>query len=362
VSKCRLLYIVGQLGAGGLERQLGYLIQAMDRNRLHPRVAVWNYDEVAVNARRLKLLGVDLVAVPPIRSRLSRLLWLSRAAAVLGPDVVHSYSFYTNALVQPVARNAISVGSIRADFTRDRESTGSILGRICAQWPRAQICNSAAAKNKIARSRTIFKPSRVFLVRNALDLDQFPYKEMPAAGTPLIMGLGSLVSFKRWDRLIRVAHTLSRRGIRAQVVIVGDGPERSRLQSQIDHLGLNATVLLAGYREDVAETIGQATILVHSSDSEVCPNAVMEAMACGRAVVATDAGDTAELIRDGETGFVVPMSDENSLTERVVELVTNVPLARQMGMAGRDRAKTLFGCDRLVDETLGAYRSLGWAG
>jgi glycosyltransferase involved in cell wall biosynthesis len=99
---------------------------------------------------------------------------------------------------------------------------------------------------------------------------------------------------------------------------------------------------------------------VHTSDSEGCPNVVMEAMACGRAVVATDAGDVPTLVEDGKTGFVVPRGDEATLLARLVTLMTDHDLCRRMGEAGRAKAEQQFGLDRLVSETLAAYRAMGW--
>jgi glycosyltransferase involved in cell wall biosynthesis len=86
----------------------------------------------------------------------------------------------------------------------------------------------------------------------------------------------------------------------------------------------------------------------------------MEAMACGRAVVATDAGDVPELVEDGKTGFVVNRGDDAMLTDCMAALITNHALCRRMGEAGRAKAEREFGLDRLVSETLAAYRSMGW--
>jgi glycosyltransferase involved in cell wall biosynthesis len=88
----------------------------------------------------------------------------------------------------------------------------------------------------------------------------------------------------------------------------------------------------------------------------------MEAMACGRAVVATDVGDARYLIDEGRTGFVTPRGDAAALAERIAQLITDGALCRKMGGAGRSRAEQEFGLDRMVDETLAVYRSTGWRG
>jgi len=135
---------------------------------------------------------------------------------------------------------------------------------------------------------------------------------------------------------------------------------RELLEQQARELGVTDCVAFLGYTDNVADVLAHARFLVHTSDSEGCPNAVMEAMACGRAVVATDVGDVPSLVEDDKTGFVVPREDEATLLARMVTLLTNPDLCRRMGEAGRAKAERQFGLDRLVSETLAAYRAIGW--
>jgi len=86
----------------------------------------------------------------------------------------------------------------------------------------------------------------------------------------------------------------------------------------------------------------------------------MEAMACGRAVVATDAGDIPSLVDDGKTGFVVPRGDDTALVDRLEKLIVGRDLCKRMGEAGRAKAEREFGVDRLVSDTLAVYRAAGW--
>ena len=106
--------------------------------------------------------------------------------------------------------------------------------------------------------------------------------------------------------------------------------------------------------------MADATFVVHTSDHEGCPNAIMEGMACGRAVVATDAGDVSSLIDDGETGFVALRGDHALIVDRMAKLMTDRDLCRRMGLAGRAKAEKEFGLDRLFSQTLAAYQAAGW--
>jgi len=141
---------------------------------------------------------------------------------------------------------------------------------------------------------------------------------------------------------------------------VGDGPLRAELKLQAKQLGLCDTVHFLGVRRDINDLCEKSTFLVHTSDDEGCPNVVMEAMACGRAVVATDAGDVPHLVENGKTGFVVPRGNDSILVESISKLIARYDLSCRMGEAGRMKAEKEFGLDRLLLETLAVYRAAGW--
>ncbi len=153
---------------------------------------------------------------------------------------------------------------------------------------------------------------------------------------------------------------LKQSGFDCLIQIAGDGRLRGLLEQQARDLGVTDCIEFLGYTENIPGLLADARFLVHTSDSEGCPNVVMEAMACGRAVVATDVGDVPSLVEDGKTGFIVPRGDEATLLARMVTLMTDHDLCRRMGEAGRAKAERQFGLDRLISETLAAYRAMGW--
>lgn len=363
-EKCRLLYLVGQLGPGGLERQLCYLLRAMDRERYKPAVAVWNYCEKDIYVPQIRTLGVPLHSFSGISSAAAKLRAFRRMVRQLAPQVVHSYTFYTNfaAYWGVWGTQAVALGSVRSDFTSDKKSAGFWLGRLSARWPRNQIANSFSAAEVAQRSHSVFVPQRLSVVRNALDLERFRSMPPSPGGRVCIIGVGSLLPVKRWDRLLWAALALKRSGFDFLVRIVGDGPLRWSLKQQAQDLGVADCVGFIGHSDGIPGLLADATFVVHTSDTEGCPNVVMEAMGCGRAVVATDAGDVPSLVQDGKTGFVVRRGDDATLVERIATLITNRDLCRHMGEAGRTMAERAFGLDRLVSETLAAYQAAGWRG
>jgi glycosyltransferase involved in cell wall biosynthesis len=295
-------------------------------------------------------------------SAAAKLRAFGRLVRQLEPEVVHSYTFYTNFAAYWSIRGtrAMAVGSVRSDFTRARKNSGLWLGSLNARWPHNQIYNSYASAEMCRLARSFFVPKRFSVVRNGLDLEQFSSALLTLGKRIRIVGVGSLVPVKRWDRLLRVARALKQSGFDYLIQIAGDGRLRGVLDQQVQDLGIADCIEFLGYMDDIASLLATARFLVHTSDSEGCPNVVMEAMACGRAVVATDAGDVPSLVEDGKTGFVVPRGDEATLLARMVTLMTDDDLCRRMGEAGRAKAEQQFGLDRLVAETLAAYQAMGW--
>jgi glycosyltransferase involved in cell wall biosynthesis len=362
--RCRLLYLVGQLRPGGLERQLYYLLVDMNRKQYRPEVVVWNFCETDTYVPQIRALGVPLHALPGTASGPMKLGAFRRLVQQLAPEVVHSYSFYTNFAAWWATRGtqAIAIGAVRSDFTWAKKTTGPWLGRLSARWPRNQIFNSFVAAEDARCAVSPFVPKHLFVVRNGLDVQHCQMVPVSTTGQARILGLGSLLSVKRWDRLLGAALALKRRGCDFVVQIAGDGPLRRSLEQQTQDLGLATCIVFLGHRDDIPRLLSGATFLVHTSDSEGCPNVVMEAMACGRAVVATDVGDIPDLVEDGQTGFVVPRENQALLVTRMATLITDRDLCRRMGEAGRAKAEWEFGLDRLVSETLAVYKAAGWKG
>lgn len=358
----RLLYLIGQLGTGGSERQLYYLLQTLDRKRYRPEVVVWSFRDDDTYVSHIRKLGIPLHSFPKTLTATEKLLAFRRMILRMRPEVIHSYSFYTNfaAWWATLRTKTIAIGSSRGDFVSEKSESGPLLGRLSARWPRDQICNSFMAARTARRAHTPFAPRWITVVRNGVDLQNFRMVPYSTVDQVRILGVGSLLPYKRWDRLLRAASNLRQGDLDFRVEIAGSGPLRESLEKQAQDRGLSDRVRFTGHTDNVSAALAGSTFLVHTSDTEGCPNVIMEAMACGRAVVATDVGDVPSLVEDGKTGFVVRCGDDDALVDRIIRLVTDRDLCRRMGQAGLDKAGREFGLDRLVSETLSVYRTAGW--
>ena len=361
-ERCRLLYLVGQLQPGGLERQLCYLLQGMNREFYKPAVVVWNFCKDDVYANELRRLGVPIYSFSEGSTRGSKLKALRTLLGRLNPEVFHSYSFFTNFAAQWAAcgTRTTPIGSVRSDFFWAKRESGFLLGRLSARWPSAQIFNSYSAAKQAQGAKGIFVPKKIFVVQNGLDVIRFFGTSVGIADGTNILGVGSLYAVKRWDRLLMAVAEIKRMRVEFKLQIAGEGPLRHVLQQQMEGLDLSDRVRFLGHSQDIPKLMNDASLLVHTADSEGCPNVIMEAMACGRPVVAMDAGDIPFLVDNGKTGFVISQGDHASLVRRIVELLQNHSLCSRMGASAREKANREFGIDGLVKETLEAYRKAGW--
>jgi glycosyltransferase involved in cell wall biosynthesis len=359
---CRFLYLIGQLSPGGSERQLVYLLEQLKRRQYSPHVVVWHYCEDDPYVAKIRALDVPLHALPYTGARVDKMLALRRLVWRLRPEVVHSYSAFTNVATwwATLGMGAVPIGALRSDIFFEEQESGVLLGRLNMHWPRSQIFNNAKAMEMARQHRRFFVPRHLFVILNGIDLQLFRAAPLPLEGPVCLVGVGSLLPVKRWDRLVRAAAQLRQQGLTFRVRIIGDGPLRRALQQEVQRLGLATVVELPGYSDDVPGELAAATFTVHLAAAEGCPNAVMEAMACGRAVVAMAAGDVPALVEDGKMGFIVPQDDEARLVHCLATLITDRQLCRRMGEAGRRKAEQAFGLERLVAETLAAYRVAGW--
>src|ERR1041384_2203796 len=222
--KCRLLYIIGELHTGGSERQLCYLLRELDRERYKPAVVVWNFRENDVHVSTVRSLGVPIYSLGTSESRIGRLRLLRTLVQQLEPQVVHSWSFYTNFAAYLAAKgtSAISVGSIRSDYFWAVKEAGFFVGKLSARWPRNQVANSALAAKGGNGMKTYFSPAHVSIVPNGVDLNQFELSPMPNTRPVRFIGIGYLLPIKRWDLLLLAIKQLKNQNLEFIAAIAGD--------------------------------------------------------------------------------------------------------------------------------------------
>jgi glycosyltransferase involved in cell wall biosynthesis len=145
----------------------------------------------------------------------------------------------------------------------------------------------------------------------------------------------------------------------ARVAVAGRGPDRESLEARARACGVGDAVQLVGETDGPMPLLAGADVFVSASWAESFPYNVLEAMAVGLPVVATDVGGTAEAVEDGVTGLLVPPRDPGALARAISKLLSDPASARRYGRSGRERVAKLFTVAAMVEGTLDVYRQLG---
>jgi glycosyltransferase involved in cell wall biosynthesis len=209
-------------------------------------------------------------------------------------------------------------------------------------------------------------PERLVLIRGSgVDLGQFHPVPEPATG-PAAPPVAALVSRMIWDKgvgvLVEAARLLKARGVPLRIVLAGR-PDRenpaSIPESQLRAWDDEGIVEWVGFCDDIAGLWSRSHIAVLPSwYGEGVPKSLLEAAACGRPLVAVDGPGLREIVRDGETGFLVPPRDADALAEVLQRLAADAGLRRRLGEAARSLAARDFGEAGVIEQTLALYRTL----
>jgi glycosyltransferase involved in cell wall biosynthesis len=207
-----------------------------------------------------------------------------------------------------------------------------------------------------------FAADRIIRIPNGIDVSRFRPRDpvvFLAQGTgPTLLFVGRLHAQKNLQVLLRAAAELSSLWPNLRVVLVGDGPERGRLEGLTRDLGLEERVRFAGEVPDVLPFLHAADLFVHPSRAEGMPGALLEAMACGLPCVATRIGGTVDIITDGEDGILIPPGDDRLLAGAIGRLLGDLVLARRLGRQARTTVEARFAMDGVARRYAVLYEEL----
>jgi glycosyltransferase involved in cell wall biosynthesis len=217
------------------------------------------------------------------------------------------------------------------------------LNTIAFRRASAVAVNSKAIAAHMIRSESI-PTANVVVIPNFVDVPADTDASRKHSGpSRVIVGMvARLTRVKRHDIAIAAVANLIAAGLDIELVIAGEGEARQDIQRCIAEHGIESHVTLVGEKRGGAMIHVDFDVVLSTSDSEGSPNSVLEAMAAGRPVVATDVGGTRDLIRHGIEGFLVPSGDVAAITEALRGLAVEPELRRLIGKAGRLRAQELF--------------------
>lgn len=326
-----LMFVIPSLAGGGAERTLMHLLNHLDE-RLY-RVTVVLFEDVMTYeagirfpVRWIKLGKTSKWDVVTLIIRLRRTM------AQVRPDSVIASLYYANILTTLAAfgmRARPRVILCEHSDPRVYPAFYQRLIRLTYRYADVVVPVSRAI-GQVLSGQFRVPPASVKTIHNPVPLDEIAtgardgkpdHPFLRGNKGPIILGMGRLIRVKRFDRLLEAFAGLHRLHPRARLVILGDGPLRSELENLADELDVQNVVSFPGFQSNPYAWIAKADLFVLSSDTEGFPMAILEAMALGTCVLATDTPSGAgESIEDRVNGRLVPR-DRAALEEAMCELV-----------------------------------------
>jgi L-malate glycosyltransferase len=356
---------------GGTERQFVRLVRGIDRNQYD--IVIGCLQRCGPLLSEVESLDVSIVEFPidslynlraaKLFVELVRFLYREQI------HIVHAFDFYTSVFAVPAARLAgvPVVLASRRELLNLRTPWQQRATRIACRLATGVVVNSRAVEHDLAGLESGSR-RKIDVLPNCIDLEEFESKlssveirrDLGLSPRSILIGaLGNLRPEKNLETFL-----LATRGIldaipSAEFLVIGDGPAANKLKSLANDLCLSESVHFLGERADVPDLVAALDILVLCSYTESFPNAILEAMAMGKPVVATNVGGIPELVEEGQTGFLVPPRDPKAIADRVLSLCRDSARRLQMGRAAHAQVESNFTVQAVTTKLEGIYaRSL----
>ncbi|MEM8959878.1 MAG: glycosyltransferase [Acidobacteriota bacterium] len=294
-----------------------------------------------------------------------------------GYDLVHGLLYRANVMAGLAARRATSKPPVLCG----QRSLAAMRGRLPAMALRITrgACTMTEAVSEAVKARMVDEgvdPAVIEVIGNGVDAERFHPGDradrnhagarralaLPGDdGESILVGaVGRLATTKRYDLLIDAVAEARQRGADLRLVLVGDGPEREALEAQAkQQLGDRAHFL--GRRGDIPDILPALDVFALTSREEGSPNALLEAMACGCAVISTEVGGVPEIVTDGVDGLLVPSGDRDAIADALLRLTEDGELWTNLGLAARRRIEERFALTEILRRYENLYRRVaGW--
>ena len=351
----RVLFVVPALPVGGAERHVTTMLPRMNPARFTPSVICIGEEGELFST--LRAAGIEAAALrlhkrQAVRALIELVMMMRRTR----PDVVVVQGYNAETLGRIAARiagvkHAINWVHNASGLVR-RGPVRRTVDRALTRWTSAYF-GVAEAQRPYLVAELGHPDDKIRVIYNGVDLAQFSIStdggvraEFGFAENDPVVGIVAVLRpEKDHVSLLRAARTVVDELTNARFLIIGDGPTRPQLEALCTELGITPNVHFAGSRDDVARLLPAIDVFVLTSTSECFPISVLEAMACARPAVCSAVGGIPEVIKDGETGYLVPPKDPPQLAARLVRLLQDPLTARRMGRAARARVEAEFDLD-----------------
>jgi len=364
----RVLELLVTTSPGGGPKHVWDLVQHLPRNEFELVIGA-PHDGIFFD--RFRARGLEVVEFPLRRLSARHFSLTRRLISRLGIDVVHSHGkgpgFYGRTVARWMRVPAIHTfhGLHYTGYSPLSRPLYLTMERQLSRWSHT-IINVSRSQHLEGLGLRLFRPAQGVVIVNGVDIEDMERAMLEAPIRRESLGLtaddvviGCISRFdpiKRIELLVEALRRLRVRFPRLALVLVGGGGEQQRIRRLVFESGLSEQVIFTGFLENPARIQPVLDLYVASSRKEGLPLSILEAMAAGLAVVATDAPGHRDVVVPGETGLLVPPEDPAALAEAVAVLLTDPARRKNLGQAGRERVRQEFSIRAMVDGTAAVYR------
>jgi len=280
--------------------------------------------------------------------------------------IVHSHDFYSNIF----GMTGAALAGVRGRIASKRETSGTrslaqrTAERGAFKLAHAVVANAGAVKEHLIEHGV--RDDKIIIIYNGLDLARFDLNgDAPQRlnletlrGRPVVTMVANFeYRVKDHPMLLRAAQRVKTEVPESVFVIAGEGELRAETETLARELGLSESCLFIGRCASVPDLLAASDVCVLSSQAEGFSNSILEYMAAGRAVVATNVGGASEAIVEGATGHLVNAGDDRTMAERLIALLRDPEKRRTMGINGRRRVEQRFSTENRLKTTITLYQS-----
>ena len=373
-APAKILKFLTMFAVGGTERQFVYLSKGLDRSRFDLRIGCLSREGEFLKDIEALNIPVSEYRIKSLYSpRMLHRQWhFARDLRREGIQLVHAYGFYPNVFSIPAARFAgcITIASVRDTGV----FTSQVKLKVLSQRAACRLADRVVANSFAVRDWLVslgVDEDHISIIPNGIAIDGPPIRmlDFPVRrelgidrNAPLISVVSRLNPGKGIEYFLQAVVTVAQRFPAARFLIVGasyfDPSYKPSLEKLAREMNLGRHVIFTGERNDVAKLLLETDLAVLPSLSEGLSNSLLEAMAAGLPVVATNVGGNPEIVENGKTGFLVPARDPEALSRAMIRILESPELAHRLGEAGYKRVAARFSLSSTVQKTEDLYTCL----
>lgn len=352
----KMLHIIPSLSIGGASYLVTDLLCALDSTRFEIGLCSLYADTKNNLSKRLRNSNIELFFLNKDKGFDVRIIFrLGKIIKTYRPDIIHVHQraiIYTliPVIFNRVPRRLETIHSVAEwEGGWDTRFIRRFAYRYCGFSPIA-VSNNVAASIK-----RVYKMKQVPVIHNGITVSRYqagvPRKTGPNNKEVCLIHVARFSPEKNHALFIKaLKKVVEMRSGRIKALLVGSGPELQSIRFMVQEYCLEKVVEFMGERQDVSDLLGYVDCLVLTSNLEGLPLVVLEAMAAGKPVIATNVGGIPEVIANGKTGILVPAFDVDKLTESIINLIDNRKYFEAMGLKAAVIVRERFDISRVVKE------------